>query len=63
MPDNEANQAAVRKSFGVVRANAQKLFSAQLSAAQRIKARNAMIAEFDQIKKIFKQMNKSDGAE
>ena len=63
MADNEDKQAAVRKSFGVVRASAQKLFSAQLSAAQRIQTRNAMIAEFDQIKKIFKQLNKADGGQ
>ncbi len=63
MADTEAQKAAVRQSFGVIRGNAQKLFSAQLSAPQRIEIRTAMIAEFDQIKKIFKQMNKADGAE
>ena len=63
MPDAETQKAAVRTSFGIIRGSAQKLFSTQLSAAERIKTRNAMIAEFDQIKKIFKQMNKSDDAE
>lgn len=63
MPDNESQQAAVRNSFGVIRTNAQKLFSTQLSAAERIETRNTMIAQFDQIKKIFKQMNKADGGE
>ena len=61
MADIETQKAAVRKSFGVIRSNAQKLFSAQLPAAQRIETRNAMIGEFDQLKKIFKQMNKIDG--
>ena len=58
MADSESLKANARKRIASVRSGVQKLFSGGLAAPGRVATRNALIEEFDELKKIFKQMNK-----
>jgi hypothetical protein len=62
MADSEPLKVEARKHVTSIRNGVQTLFSGGLSASDRIEARNALIKEFDALKKLFKQMNKLDGA-
>ena len=60
MSDQEQLKAEAKKTFGIMRNNAQRLFSGTLTPEKRIETRKEIIRNFDDIKKIFQQLNKLD---
>ena len=62
MVDSETLKSEARKHVGAVRNGIQRLFSGSLSPTERITQRDALIKEFDTLKKLFKEMNKIDQA-
>ena len=58
MSDLEQLKTEAKNKFGIMRKNAQQLFSGSLTTEKRIATRKELIRTFDDIKKIFQQLNK-----
>lgn len=58
MSDVEQLKTEAKNKFGIMRQNAQRLFSGSLTPEKRIETRKDLISNFDEIKKIFQKLNK-----